>query len=363
MDNQLNPNHYAVIMAGGVGSRFWPSSTQKHPKQFLDILNCGKSLITLTFERFAKICPSENIYVVTNSNYTELVKQHLPAIPERNILKEPIGKNTAPCVAFAANVIHNNNPDASLIIAPADHAIGDEEQFKSTITEALNQAESTDWLITLGITPTRPDTGYGYIQFDDEKEEDGFFKVKVFTEKPELDMAKRFVDSGEFLWNSGIFIWSSKSILASFKANLPEVGELFSSIGNQEDAGFDEKVYSAYVDCANISIDYGILEKAENVFVKPASFDWSDVGTWNALHGILEKSSANNASNSSSTIFKESEGCMVNVGSKKLVVLNHVKDLIVVESDDVIMVADRNNEQSIKQLVNELKLKGGSNYV
>lgn len=363
MDNQLNPNHYAVIMAGGVGSRFWPSSTQKHPKQFLDILNCGKSLIALTFERFAKICPEENIYVVTNSSYTELVKEHLPTIPERNILKEPIGKNTAPCVAFAANVIHNNNPNAALVIAPADHSIGDEDEFKRTLTASLDQAENTDWLITLGINPTRPDTGYGYIQFDDEKEENGFFKVKTFTEKPALEIAKQFVDSGEFLWNSGIFIWSTKSILSSFTANLPEVGELFTAIGNQEDADFEDRIHAAYSECTNISIDHGILEKAENVFVKPASFEWSDVGTWNALHDILEKTSANNASNSNSTIFKQSEGCLVNVSSKKLVVLNHVKDLIVVESDDVIMVADRNNEQSIKQLVNELKLKGGSNYV
>ncbi|MCB0738925.1 MAG: NTP transferase domain-containing protein [Bacteroidetes bacterium] len=353
----MNHNHFAVIMAGGIGSRFWPASTSKTPKQFLDILNCGKSLIQLTYERFTDICPVENIYVVTNESYGSLVAEHLPEIPEENILKEPVGKNTAPCVAFAANIIYAKNKQAVMTIASADHSIGDKEAFQKAVVEAMNEGSNNDWLICLAIEPTRPDTGYGYIQFDDSQHAENIFKVKTFTEKPSAEIAQQFLDSGEFLWNSGIFIWSAKTILNAFDEYLEEVGNLFAPLKTQNAEKRVITIQRAYDHCPNISIDYGILEKATNVYVKPASFNWSDVGTWNALYDISEKTEGNNVSNKKAVFFKNSGGNIVNSTSDKLVVLNDVNDLIVVESHEVILVASRNTEQNIKQLVTELKVQ------
>lgn len=280
----MNSNNvYCVIMAGGIGSRFWPLSRTKKPKQFLDILGTGNSLIQQTFKRLTGICPSENIYIVTGKIYRDLVIEQLPEVNPQNILLEPMRRNTAPCIAYANNVIKERNPNAIVIVAPSDHLILEPERFISTIKTAVNFAENNDALLTIGIKPSRPETGFGYIQISGNVEEGtkDMFKVKTFTEKPNLELAKVFVDSGEFYWNAGIFIWSAKAIYEAFGKYLPKVQALFDEnltpIGASD---HQESLANIYTECKNVSIDYGILEKADNVYVICSEFGWSDLGTW-----------------------------------------------------------------------------------
>lgn len=361
----MNKNYFAIIMAGGIGSRFWPISRTSHPKQFIDILGTGKTLIQNTYDRFLKICPKENIYVVTNEIYTDLVKSQLPDMADHQILTEPVMRNTAPCVAYGSFKIENLNPDAAIVVAPSDHLILDEPAFISTIERSLKVATESDCLITLGIKPSRPDTGYGYIQYTDNVIEDDFHKVKTFTEKPTLEIAKSFLQSGDFLWNAGIFVWSAKAIVKSFEQYLPDMNDIFSEAKSVYNTDEEKKhIHTAYQRCTNISIDYGIMEKADNVYVIPSEFGWSDLGTWASVYELTEKDYVGNAViPSERVIMYDSSNCMVNVPGEKLVILQGLHDYIVVESNNSLLICPRDKEQSVKQVVADVKQKFGTKYI
>jgi len=360
-------NYYCVIMAGGVGSRFWPMSKTAHPKQFMDVLGVGKTLIQLTFDRFIKILPAKNIYVVTNEIYKELVLNQLPDIDVGKVLCEPSRRNTAPCIAYANYKIMEENEDAIVVVAPSDHIILKEEEFVHDIQSALNAAEENNWLITLGIRPSRPDTGYGYIQFVENQvyqKDDRLSKVKTFTEKPNIDIAKSFLASGDFLWNSGIFIWSLKSIMTAFNDHLEEVDILFKNgIGKYNSPEEDKFIRKTYAVCKNISIDYGVMEKADNVYVLSVDFGWSDLGTWGSLYAIREKDDKQNTVVGNHAMLYETKNCIVHVPENKLVVLQGLDGYIVVEQDDVLLVCRKNDEQQIRQFVNDVRLEKGEKYI
>jgi mannose-1-phosphate guanylyltransferase len=361
----MNKNNYAIIMAGGIGSRFWPISRSSHPKQFIDILGTGKTLIQNTYERFLKVCPKENIYVVTNDNYTKLVKNQLPDMAEGQILTEPVMRNTAPCVAYGCFKIESLNPDAVIVVAPSDQQILDEDAFVSAIEKSLQTAAVCNCLITLGIKPSRPDTGYGYIQYTDHVINHDFHKVKTFTEKPTLEIAKTFIQSGDFLWNAGIFVWSAGAIVKAFSQHLPEMHEIFADARPVYNTG-DEKTYihKAYQQCTNISIDYGIMEKADNVYVLPSEFGWSDLGTWASIYELADKDYVGNAViPSEKVIMYDSSNCMVNVPGEKLVILQGLHDFIVVESNNTLLICPRDQEQNVKQVVADVKSKFGPKYI
>lgn len=361
----MDKNHYCVIMAGGVGSRFWPLSRNSKPKQFLDILGTGRTFIQQTFDRFAKIIPIENIMVVTSSIYKDLVLEQLPQIDASQILLEPFRRNTAPCVAFANYKILQQNPNAVIVVAPADHLILNEEEFNQVILKGLQFAESNNALTTIGIKPNRPETGYGYIQINSSVSAPvaGIRKVKTFTEKPNLEMAKVFLSSGEFHWNSGIFIWSLKSIMDSFKEFLPEVDNLFSEgIGNYNTPAEDEFIRQVYSDCKSISLDYGILEKAENVFVILADFGWSDLGTWGSLFLNTTRDTNGNSIGGANVLSYGLKDCIVRVPEDKLVVLQGLEDYIVVESDNILLVCKKGDEQEIKTFVSDVLIEKGEKF-
>ncbi|MEL6677002.1 MAG: mannose-1-phosphate guanylyltransferase [Bacteroidota bacterium] len=351
-----NKNHYVIIMAGGIGSRFWPMSRSEFPKQFHDILGRGKTLIQETFDRFAAFVPEENIYVVTNSRYYDLVKEQLPSMTDDQVLLEPVGRNTAPCVAYACFKINKINPDAVFVVAPSDHLIAKEDVFRSSIELGLNACAEQDMIMTLGITPTRPDTGYGYIQFIEDEEGKGYYKVKTFTEKPNLEVAKSFVASGDFVWNGGIFLFSGKSIIKAFDTSLPDMAELFRGI---EDVYYTDKeakaIEETYATCKNISIDYGIMEKAENVYVIPADFGWSDLGTWGSVHAITEKDYHGNAVQGDAIVYESFNNMVKTSINGKLVVLKGLNDYIVVDTEDALLICKKDDEQFIKQIVGDLK--------
>jgi mannose-1-phosphate guanylyltransferase len=358
-------NNYCIIMAGGVGSRFWPMSRSTYPKQFIDVLGIGRTLLQQTYHRFLTTCPKENIYVVTNDAYVSLVKEQLPELAEKQILGEPQRRNTAPCIAYASYKIGKENPDANIVVAPSDHVIVDEGEFDVCIGEALKFTASQDCLVTLGIKPSRPDTGYGYIQFMEAGSGDrALCKVKTFTEKPDLDMAKFFLQSGEFLWNAGIFIWNYKSIAKAFKEFLPEMDALFAGgVDSYNTPGEYEFIKKAYALCTNVSIDIGIMEKAQNVFVLPADFGWSDLGTWGSLYDHINKDLYQNAVVGNNVMLYDSSNCVVNMPKNKLVVLQGLDDYIVVESDNILLVCKKQDEQQIRQFVNDVKLNKGDKFV
>lgn len=352
-------------MAGGIGSRFWPLSRTAHPKQFIDILGTGKTLIQNTYERFLKIVPKENIYIVTNEIYRDLVNEQLPDLHEQQVLGEPVMRNTAPCIAYACHKINKINPDASIVVAPSDHLIMDPQRFGENIREALETARQHDCLITLGIKPSRPDTGYGYIQHTTDILSGDFHKVKTFTEKPNIELAKTFVQSGDFLWNSGIFVWSVKSILEAFKQHLPEMNDVFKEgrdiFNTDKEQDF---IQNAYYQCTNISIDYGIMEKADNAYVLPTDFGWSDLGTWASVYELSDKDYVGNAViPSDKVIMYDSSDCMVNVPAGKLVIIQGLHDYIVVESNNTLMICQKQKEQSVKQIVADVKSRFGVEYI
>ena len=353
-------------MAGGIGSRFWPMSRTGHPKQFLDILGTGKTLLQQTYHRFTQICPKENIYVVTNDSYIDLVMQQLPDLSRNQVLGEPIRRNTAPCIAYATYKISTSNPDANIVVAPSDHVIAKEDEFVEAIKNSMRFTEKNDCLVTLGIHPSRPDTGYGYIQFmEDQGDVDHkVFKVKTFTEKPNLEMAKFFLKSGEFLWNSGIFIWTSKSIVAAYEKYLPDIHNIFS--GSPEKYNSDEEaafIKQAYTLCTNISIDYGIMEKAKNVYVLPADFGWSDLGTWGSLYEHFAKDKDGNALVGNNVMLYNTKDCIINMPKGKLAILQGLEDYIVVESDNILLVCKKSEEQQIRQFVNDVKINKGDKFI
>ncbi len=364
---KINKNNYCIIMAGGIGARFWPMSKTSRPKQFIDILGSGKTLIQQTFDRFLSVCPRENILIVTNEIYRQQVMDQLEGISAGQVLCEPCRRNTAPCIAYACYKIHQQNPDARIVVAPSDHIILKEKEFTEIINTALEASATHDWLITLGIKPSRPDTGYGYIQFAGDEVngvDDRIKKVKNFTEKPQLEKAKEFLASGDFLWNAGIFIWSLKSILTAFESYLPEVNKLFKDglgiYDTEKEQDFVDKTYPV---CENISIDYGVMEKAKNVYVLASDFGWSDLGTWGSLYAIREKDSKQNAILGEQVLTYDSKNCIVNVPKDKLVVLQGLDDYIVVEEDGVLLVCKKQSEQKIRKIVDDVRDKKGKEFV
>jgi len=351
-------------MAGGIGSRFWPMSRTNYPKQFLDILNTGSTLIQSTFNRFARFIPKENIYVVTSEHYKAIVQEQLTEIDAANILCEPSRKNTAPCIAYISYKLAQLNPEANLICAPADHIITDDESFENICLNALAFTSNIKALLTLGIKPTNPNTGYGYIQFEQMAVSNNVYKVKTFTEKPDRDLAKTFVASGDFLWNAGIFVWQIKNIVKAFETLLPELHEMFDA----EKENFNteketEAIERIYPQCVNISIDYGIMEKADNVYVIPSSFGWSDLGTWASAYENLEKDYLDNAVAGNNVMIIDATKNMVHADNKKLVLLQGLEDFIVVDTKDVLLICKKDKEQEIKEYVAEVKRNKGEKFI
>jgi mannose-1-phosphate guanylyltransferase len=361
---QKNPNTYVAIMAGGIGSRFWPLSRVGHPKQFLDILGVGKTLVQQTFERFARLVPVENIYVVTANDYLNVTHAQLPGLPKENILGEPFRKNTAPCIAYISFKLQELNPEASLIVAPADHLILNEDRFLEVCKDALDFVNHFNSLVTIGITPTYANTGYGYIQHEGIEAIPSVYKVKTFTEKPNRELAKTFIASGDFLWNSGIFIWKTKNGIEAFQKHLPEVHEVFHSEKEKLNTKEEKQMLeSIYPQCPNISIDFGVMEKADNVYVIPASFGWSDLGTWNSAWENMEKDYLENAVAGNNVIVFDTNKCVVHVPDEKLVVLQGLDDYIVVDTKDVLLICHKEKEQEIKEYVAEVKRNKGDRYL
>jgi mannose-1-phosphate guanylyltransferase len=360
----MNRHHYVVIMAGGIGSRFWPMSRTNYPKQFLDILNTGKTLIQATFDRFTNFIPEENIFVVTTQDYVNIVKKQLPKLPIQNILGEPSRKNTAPCIAYISFKLLQLDPKASLIVAPSDHLILDNIAFNKVCLEALSFVNKHNAFITLGIKPTHPNTGYGYIQYEQHAVTDNVFKVKTFTEKPNLELAKAFIASGEFLWNAGIFVWQVKNIISAFEKYLPEMYDVFAAEKEKFNTpGEQAALQQLYPLCTSISIDFGIMEKADNVYVIPSSFGWSDLGTWNSAYENLEKDYYSNAVAGNNVIAFETRGCMVHTPHDKLILLQGLEDYIVVDTKDVLLICKKEKEQDIKEYVAEVKRNKGDKFL
>ena len=354
----MNKNNYAVIMAGGIGSRFWPMSKENFPKQFLDILGTGETLIQQTFNRLQRVCPTQNILIVTNRNYKDLCLEQLLNVIESNILCEPAMRNTAPCVAYAAFKIQSMNENANIIIAASDHIILKEDNFVRVVNDCLEVVAKNDVLLTLGITPSRADTGYGYIQFTDDKIDNHkkLRKVKTFTEKPNYELALNFIDSGDFLWNSGMFVWSAKSITLAYRKQLRDMYDVFeegkqfyNTIKEQE---FIDRVFPG---CKNISIDYGIMEKSDNVYVYPADFGWSDLGTWGSLYSHLNLDENRNAVQGSKVMLYDSADNIIKVPHDKVVVMQGMNGYIVVENEGTLLICKKENEQQIKQFVSDAK--------
>ena len=357
----MNKNNYAVIMAGGIGSRFWPMSKSTFPKQFLDILDNGDTLIQRTFNRLARICPAQNIFIVTNIKYKDLCIEQIPSLSEDNILCEPVMRNTAPCVAYAAFKINMLNENANMIIAASDHNIKDDYRFTAILKECLEVTSKNEVLLTLGITPDNPETGYGYIQFTEERLEDHpkIKKVKTFTEKPNKELALNFLDSGDFLWNSGIFIWSVKSIILAYRKYLRDIFDIFDQ-GREFYNTVNEIEYinRLFPSCKNISIDYGIMEKSENVFVYPSNFGWSDLGTWSSLYNHLPLNDKRNSIKGNQVMIYNSTDNIVNMPDNKLVVIQGLSGYIIVENNGALLICKKEDEQQIKEFVADIKSKG-----
>jgi mannose-1-phosphate guanylyltransferase len=360
----MNKHNYVAILAGGIGSRFWPKSRTPFPKQFLDILNTGKTLIQSTYDRYAAFIPEENIYIVTSVEYTQIVQRQLPNVKSKNILSEPSRKNTAPCIAYISFKLLQKDPEASLIIAPSDHLVLDNASFEHVALQALDFAVHMKAFVTLGIKPTYPNTGYGYIQHEPLAVADNIFKVKTFTEKPNTELAKAFIASGDFLWNAGIFIWKAKQIVDAFEQHQPEMYELFATeltnFNTSEEQAALERIYPL---CTNISIDYAIMEHAHNVYVIPSSFGWSDLGTWNSAYDNLEKDYLGNAVAGNNVMIIDATKCMVSVPNNKLLVLQGLDDFIIVDTKDVLLICKKDKEQQIKDYVAEVKRNIGDQYL
>lgn len=357
-------DNYCVIMGGGIGSRFWPFSRESYPKQFLDFFGTGRSLLQMTFDRFAKIIPIENIYIATNEQYEGLVKEQLPEVAPQQILLEPARRNTAPCIAYAAYHIQAINPNANIVVAPSDHLIMKEDVFLRDVLKSLEFVKENQALVTLGIKPSRPETGYGYIQSSDTMLKE-FTKVKTFTEKPNLELAKVFQESGEFFWNSGLFVWNVRAIIEALQKYLPDVSARFdlgkSKFNTPEEYDFIQTIFPY---CLNISIDYGVMEKADNVYMLCVDFGWADMGTWGTLFDIAHKDNNNNAVlKNDKVLFYESTGNIVALDNPaRLTVVQGLQDCIVAESDNVLLICRKEDEQRIKQFVADAQMKYGKEF-
>lgn len=349
-------------MAGGVGSRFWPVSTQHFPKQFHDMLGTGETLIQKTFNRLARLIPSENIFILTNERYNDLVFEQLQGVTKRQVVLEPAMRNTAPCILYASLKIQKENKDAVMIVAPSDHWIEDEDTFSENVKTAFDFCESNDALMTLGITPTFPNTGYGYIEYDKTPTNE-IKSVNQFREKPDYETAKTFLDQGNFLWNAGIFMWSVKTVINTFKSNQPELFELFESGFNVYNTEFeDDFIRDNYGKAENISVDYAIMEKSGNVYVIPATFDWNDLGTWGSLYDKLDKDKNANAVVNSKVLLEDSNGNMIRSKKDKIVVVDGLNDYIIVDKDEVLLIFPKEKEQDIKKVLQNVKAKFGEEY-
>ncbi|RED99723.1 mannose-1-phosphate guanylyltransferase [Marinoscillum furvescens] len=356
----MNKNIHVVIMAGGTGTRFWPYSRNNKPKQFLDVLGTGRSLLQMTYDRFKGEVPNENVWVVSNEIYKELLSEELPEIPESNILLEPSKRNTAPCVAYAAYKIRQKDPNGVMVILPSDHVIFREKAFLEVIEEAVQNANDRS-LITIGIEPNRPETGYGYIQF--EESEDALKKVKTFTEKPQLDLAKKFIESGEFVWNAGIFVWSVNAIVAAFEEHQPELAEVFAEGADKYFTEAEERfVKRAYSLCKNISIDYAIMEKAEEVFVVLGDIGWSDLGSWNALHEIKEKNGDDNVLEGDIITYDSKDNYILSK-TNRLVLTQGLEGFLVADFEDVLLVCKKEDSGIFRTFVNDVKEKKGEELI
>jgi len=360
-------NTFCVIMAGGIGSRFWPLSRTAKPKQFLDILGTGKTCLQQTYERFLKIVPKENFIVVTNVSYKRFVLEQLPGIKEHQVLLEPLRRNTAPCLAYALQKIKLKSPEAKLIVTPSDHLILDREEFVQQLQHGLDFLDSNEALITLGIKPDRPETMYGYIQIQNRKEFhglDNLYKVKTFTEKPDVEMAKIFIETGEFYWNSGIFISTLSCFLDSFGKHLPDIAQSFANgerfLDTNSEEAFIKKTYS---ECQAISIDYGIMEKAQNVFVLTVEFGWTDLGSWSSLYEKMNKDKHENVVRGNNALIYDSKHCIVNISDEKAAVIQGLDGYIIAESNDVLMICRREDEDQIKKFVTDVRIKKGDSLV
>ncbi|NDV60044.1 mannose-1-phosphate guanylyltransferase [Bacteroides sp. 519] len=359
----MNKDNYCVIMGGGIGSRFWPFSRKSLPKQFLDFFGTGRSLLQQTFDRFNKIIPTENILVVTNEMYADLVKYQLPELEPEQILLEPTRRNTAPCIAWASYHIRALNPNANIVVAPSDHLILKEDEFLNAISNGLEFVAQYDRLLTLGIKPNRPETGYGYIQIAEQTGEN-FYKVKTFTEKPELELAKVFMESGEFYWNSGLFIWNVQSIIRAGEKLLPELSEKLNAgsdiYGTPAEKEFINERFPA---CPNVSIDIGVMEKADNVYVSLGDFGWSDLGTWGSLYDLSPKDENNNVVLKGESIIYNSKNNIVALPKGKLAVIEGLDGYLVAESENVLLICKKDEEQTIRKYVNDAQIMFGDDYV
>ena len=348
-----NQNNHLVIMAGGIGSRFWPMSTPEYPKQFVDVLGCGRSLLQLTFDRFKGVCPSSNVWVVTSANYAGIVREQLPEVPVENILLEPCRRNTAPCIAYVSWRIKKLNPKANIVVSPSDHIVTDVKEFDRVVSSALSFVAESDAIVTLGMKPTRPETGYGYIQANlslPSSRNKELFAVDCFREKPDLQTAREYVAQDNFYWNSGLFVWNISTIINALRVYEPSIAAVFEGIfadlgTEREQAVIDRE----FPNCPNISIDYAVLEKAEDIFVFPASFGWSDLGTWGSLREISEKDADGNALIGPDIQAIECRNCIVHTVGEKRVVIQGLEDCIVAERDGVLLICKLSEEQRIKE--------------
>jgi len=358
----MNKNYYAILMAGGVGSRFWPVSTEEFPKQFHDMLGTGDTLIQKTFNRLAKLIPQENIFILTNERYNDLVFEQLPTVTKRQVVLEPAMRNTAPCILYASLKIQKENPDAIMIVAPSDHWIEDETTFSNNVQQAFDFCSKNDALMTLGIQPTFPNTGYGYIEFDKTTFND-IKSVNQFREKPDYETAKEFISQGNFLWNAGIFMWSVKSVVAAFQNNQPVLYELFKSGLSKYNTDQEyDFIQENYAKSENISVDYAIMETSKNVYVIAAEFDWNDLGTWGSLYDKLGKDSNGNAVVNTRTLTEDASGNMIRTANNKIVVVDGLRDYIIVDKEDVLLIYPKSKEQDIKKVLQKVKGKFGEQY-
>lgn len=353
---------YCVIMCGGIGSRFWPFSRVEQPKQFLDFLGIGRSLLQLTYDRFSKIIPKERIFISTNAAYTDLVKEQLPDIDENNILAEPARRNTAPCIAWAAYHIRNIDKDANLVVTPSDHIILKEGEFKEAITRSLDFTRENNVLLTLGIKPNRPETGYGYIQIDDNVN-DNFYTVKTFTEKPELELAKVFVETGEFYWNSGIFFWNVNTLIEALEKYQPLLAATLQNgdfMRYGDERNFIEKHFPF---CPNVSIDFAIMEKADNVYVQLADMGWSDLGTWESLYELSPKDKNKNAILKCGTLLYNSKNNIIALPEDRLAIIQDMDGYLIAEHDKVLIICKKDDESNLRKFVNDARIKLGEDMV
>ena len=355
-------NTYVVIMAGGSGTRFWPFSRVEKPKQFLDVMGIGHSLLQMTFDRFKEITDVAKIYIVSNTKYKDLILEQLHEVSEEQILLEPFQRNTAPCIAYACHKITKKDPGASIVVSPADHVVFKEAVFTKLINKALLVAEKEDKLITVGVKPSRPETGYGYIQFVEDAKED-VKEVKTFTEKPEKELAKKFIESGDFVWNAGIFIWSAKSIVKAFESHLPEMNEVFADIRNDYYTANEQSVVdSAYALCKNISIDYGIMEKASNVYVVLGDFGWSDLGSWRSLYEVSDKDENNNMIKANAMVYNSSN-CTINGPDDKLIVVSGIDNCLITDHGNAILICNKESNTELKTIVHDIQVKETTEYL